>query len=624
MQQYYTLEEAARVLRTTPEELKRMAENKEIRAFRDRGNMRFRSQEIDEMARQRGFGSDPELQLGEAGRAKRGDSPPPAKKGDKGVFDFTLDPDANDQVEIGQELVVETPSGKQRKPPSSKKNVGGPSSPPPKAGTDSDVRLVPDQSDPGEFTVAVDSDVKMVDDQATSSPKSGRGKTRPGGTPPSSSVRIVPAEGQSDSDVKMVGEGPEDSNVPLGGSPQKRPSDSDIRLEQGPRSGIRPGDEPASDDALLTEEIDLDAEQKKFDEASRSKGPKSRSKVKPGALPTDSPTKGKQAGLPADSPYEITDGGKKPSRTTSASSSDIDLRPGAGDSSPVEADDEDEAVTLGEISVGGGSSGINLKNAADSGISLEKKGSDKGKAKPPAETDSDSEFELSLEPEGASGGAAAETDSDSEFELSLDPEGSSSEEPGSSDSEFELTLDESGGLAPLEDSNPEGSGEKDIFETDIEVPPLDEESGSEAVALEDSDTDLESSDFEMALDEGDAAADEESGSQVVALEEDEVDESAETVSRPRRRAAADEDVEEAEADEEYADEEELAPAAAAAPAEWGALPAAVLIPSVLVLFFVGAMSFELIRSAWGFRQPKAVTAPVTRGLASVLGVELPK
>ena len=63
------------------------------------------------------------------------------------------------------------------------------------------------------------------------------------------------------------------------------------------------------------------------------------------------------------------------------------------------------------------------------------------------------------------------------------------------------------------------------------MPALDEESGSEAVALEEADTDLESSDFDLSLDGG-----EESGSQVVPLEdEDEADEGAATVHRPCRR-----------------------------------------------------------------------------------------
>ena len=92
------------------------------------------------------------------------------------------------------------------------------------------------------------------------------------------------------------------------------------------------------------------------------------------------------------------------------------------------------------------------------------------------------------------------------------------------ESEFELTLDDNAAMSDATSAFPE-SEQKDIFETDFELPALDDESGSEAVALEESDTDLESSDFDLAIDEGDAGAEgEESGSQVVALEEDEAGE----------------------------------------------------------------------------------------------------
>jgi len=49
MVQYYTLEQAATLLRTTAEHLKEMARKGEVRAFQDRGTLRFRSQEIDEL-----------------------------------------------------------------------------------------------------------------------------------------------------------------------------------------------------------------------------------------------------------------------------------------------------------------------------------------------------------------------------------------------------------------------------------------------------------------------------------------------------------------------------------------------------------------------------------------------
>src|SRR4030088_733512 len=65
MVQYYTLEQAAQLLQTSPEKLKEMAKKGEVRAFQDRGTLRFRSQEIDELVRLKGIGSDAELQLGD-------------------------------------------------------------------------------------------------------------------------------------------------------------------------------------------------------------------------------------------------------------------------------------------------------------------------------------------------------------------------------------------------------------------------------------------------------------------------------------------------------------------------------------------------------------------------------
>ena len=62
MAQFYTLREAAEKLRMDPEKLKEMAKNNQLRAFLDRGSIRFRAQEIDEMASGRSaWSSDPEL-----------------------------------------------------------------------------------------------------------------------------------------------------------------------------------------------------------------------------------------------------------------------------------------------------------------------------------------------------------------------------------------------------------------------------------------------------------------------------------------------------------------------------------------------------------------------------------
>src|SRR5215469_1684558 len=105
MAQYYTLEEAARLLQTSPDEVKKMAEERKVRAFRDRGTLRFRSQDVEEMARSLGLGSDPELQLGEVPAPRKTSSPTPKKAppaGQEDVFEFNLSVDDSDKVEIGQ------------------------------------------------------------------------------------------------------------------------------------------------------------------------------------------------------------------------------------------------------------------------------------------------------------------------------------------------------------------------------------------------------------------------------------------------------------------------------------------------------------------------------------------
>ncbi len=351
------------------------------------------------------------------------------------------------------------------------------------------------------------------------------------------------------------------------------------------------------------------------------------------------------------------------------SSSDFELTPvGDADPSPLElgssevealqTDDSDEVSLGGELTgAGAAKSGINLQDPADSGISLEQGGSDEiefelsldsgatPKPGPVSKEDSSSEFDLAVQGEGdkaeeessefelaleSADAPAGEEESSSEFELSLDVDEGSSEteaaegaaEPDS-DSEFELTLDADGGLESSGETDALAGDEegKDIFETDFEVPALeDEESGSEAVVLEDEDTDLETSDFDLALDEEGGEEDLESGSQVVGLEdEEEIDEGAETEARPRRRrAAAEEEDEESELDleidpnaepEEEEEEEEAAAvgAAAAPPATWGPLPAILLIPTVLVMFFVGLLSFELAGTMWNYRQPGHTT-----------------
>ena len=486
-------------------------------------------------------------------------------------------------------------------------------------------------------------------------------------------MRIVPLDDASDSDVKITPDAGMSDSAVAGPKSGQRLSDSDIRLEDSSRevgAGKRsPGQNP------ITEEIDLDAEQARAEAAARTRaGHKTRPKPNPLNLPTSSPFELSEADIemnePALGPKTPTPADKS---ADSDSSSDFELTPmGEVDPTPLEAssseqpalpvaDDDSDEVGLGELTgAGAAQSGINLQDPADSGISLEQGGSDEfelsldSTATPkPAPADADAEgssdFELAVGSEddsssveeGASGGdsssefelaldsaevaAEGEEESSSEFELSLDESGeAAAPEEGAeaeSDSEFELTLDADGGLEESGETDAlAGDDEKDIFETDFEVPALeDEESGSEAVAMEDEDTDLETSDFDLALDEeGASEEDSESGSQVVDLDDEEADEGAETEARPRRSCAAVEDEdEEGELDleidpnaEPEEEEEEVAVgagAAAAAPARWGPLPALLMLPSVIVLFVVSLLTFELVGTMWGYRQPGHTT-----------------
>ena len=383
-----------------------------------------------------------------------------------------------------------------------------------------------------------------------------------------------------------------DSGVKLGGKSGKLPksaADSDVRLEQhggsvkpassGKLKKKQAGDRP-------TEEIDLDAEH-------AARGPKS--PVRP---------TGKYE-VSSDPDVQI----KPPTKDAdSGSEFELSLAPDSSDEFDLKlTDDDSDEVEIGTMPRGvrPGDSGINLQSPADSGISLEKASS--------------SEFELQLQGDQGKTGSKPKKPSTDKL-----PPAAKAAAADDSDSEFELTLDDSGEAAVTDATTAYSDEQKDIFETDFELPALDDESGSEAVALE-SDTDVESSDFDLAIGEDDAAADEASESEVVAIDEDEP--------RParRRRAADDDDLDELEAAEDVDLEAEdeprpsraVAPAAAAAPATWGSLPAIVLLPTVFVMALVGLMGFELLHSMWGYQQPYKPTGGLVRLIAETFGDKLP-
>jgi hypothetical protein len=162
MPEFYSLEEAARVLGMSPEDLKLKAQHREIRAFVDGGSWRFRKPDVEEEARRRGLGSDPDLSLSDLNLPKDQDSD----------LDFDLSeyqigvapPDlAPQSIEVAkpepldQDLLLDDRSVPLSPASSSSSTIIGMHQSTGKQPSDSDVRLVPDN-----IKSASDSDVRLA------------------------------------------------------------------------------------------------------------------------------------------------------------------------------------------------------------------------------------------------------------------------------------------------------------------------------------------------------------------------------------------------------------------------------------------------------------------------------
>jgi excisionase family DNA binding protein len=188
---YLSIEEAAERLGINADDLKRLREKGEIRAFADRGTWKFREDDIDELGRKRQTDSDPEVPLFKA--------PPPAapkKKDDLESIVLFDDKDSGSSINLG----AESDEGVGTQPTIVRKNRDD------LASSDSDVRLVFDDS-------------LMPDEESLSSDDMEHSD---------SDVRLIsPGTGSddgSDSDVKLV---PDAAPVKSSGGPG---SDSDVTL----------------------------------------------------------------------------------------------------------------------------------------------------------------------------------------------------------------------------------------------------------------------------------------------------------------------------------------------------------------------------------------------------------
>ncbi len=223
MAQFYTLEEAARVLGMSPEDLKQKAQHREVRAFMDSGSWQFRVADIDELARRRGLGSDPELSLSDLEL----EVPDGSGSDEIDLSEFQLGTAKPDLGPKTSDLVSTSGSGSDEHdvqfddlslpagPLSSSSSTiigmksGG------KQPSDSDVRIVPDKP----LKDASDSDVRLM-----SSDSSHR-------IPSDSDVTLVNDSSESDMDALSY---PGDKPAPLG---RVSSSDEVSAFEAEPDSG---------------------------------------------------------------------------------------------------------------------------------------------------------------------------------------------------------------------------------------------------------------------------------------------------------------------------------------------------------------------------------------------------
>lgn len=590
--------------------------------------------------------------------------PPPKRKAtEMELFDYDLSSD-NLEVDLGAILPPgDSPSG----------NLAGPKSGIQQAGSEGEVRLVMGSGSNSEFELSTDA----APEDASS--KSAVRKT--GLSQPKSGVKLTAVSESSDDDVQLDFESAstvDDSMVAMLGkhddeAEPKAPARAPTVLR--PATGIgavtameaAPGDEFELGADIATEGPKSGVLSGRMPtQGPASKAPASKTKLPstPGKTGIQKPSL--PTVLPTDSPFELSDAdlqmpeGPIQTKVSQPSHSEFELSLADAPAGGHLNLGDDEDVDLGGLTQGSGASagraelsGINLHDPADSGISLEKAG----------EHPDSVDFELTLDGESSKKGLMQPTDS-SEFELTVDESGALSSKTGRthtnmkkdvfatnfdapSESSGELVLEESGSdILPIdEESSDAGSeqGQKDIFESDFDLPALSADdtgsgsgmsegdtgsgSGSDAVPLEELDTDLESSDFDLSMDEltgGSVSTEDESASDVVALEE------VEGAATARRRTVAHGGLDASEISEvdELLSEDEListtAPAvdeddddtspapAAAPPADWGIFPIIMMLPCVLVMLLAGLMAYELVNGMWGYHTSSKFGGPVVR------------
>jgi len=383
---YLTLDEAASMLAIAREELTRLRERGEIRGFADRGTWKFKSEDVQNLARSRQADSDPDVPL------------------------------------VMDESDSAIPSSADSSTILSRGHL---------AGSDSDVRLMPEPDGPSLSSQMSDSDsdVKLV------------------GEGTDSDVKLAD-DADSDSDVKLVGdETVRELNMPL----SVADSDSDVKIVDPQGAKSIPSDSAADrtdSDVQLLGDFPMAEEASDSDVAILG----SDSDI---ALDFGSDAD-EHSSVLSDEPGPAISG----SGLLSSSSSGVSLS-GPNDSGIPLGADEDEGLTMAPdlsdsgISLAGAESGISLAgdsgislSSADSGISLE------------AVADSGISLEDSNEYSGTVPMMDALRDSEGPAETKF-------ELPSGDDSAFEIqkATDETGVMDDLSDSG-EGALDDAIFDLD--------------------------------------------------------------------------------------------------------------------------------------------------------------
>jgi hypothetical protein len=330
MAQFYTLEEAARVLGMSPEDLKAQAQQRKVRAFLDGGSWRFRAGDVDELARQRGMGSDAELPLSD--------------------IDLPLAPEEEpDEIDMSEfQLGVSQPD---LGAPTQEVAQGGSSGSLPVAGADSG----------GEQDILLD-DLSLPPNATASSSVIIGMQSTTGRLPSDSDVRLIPdnASGSglrpSDSDVRLTS-----GEMPV----VKPPGDSDVTLRQPSDSDVTLIAEGTSEHELLRH-----AKPGKSGKPGKPGKPAGPGDTAVGVTPLSGSSEEVLPAIDSDSDFDLSPSSEAVDALQPDSGSDFEL-------SALEGSDEFEATPLSGPSdsdvtaADPGFSGINLSRPSDSGINLQ-------------------------------------------------------------------------------------------------------------------------------------------------------------------------------------------------------------------------------------------------------------